>query len=238
MAERGKADLEPAAADAASDEQPGIEAAALDENGLPKPRRRGRRGGRRRRRDGTFEDGVAGEVGGAAETEPQAATPVYIDAPYVGPTPADPFGARPFDIYDLMDEQLPPLDIPAVPLRTEPQPQAKAEPSTFRAADPAPAASTEPLFEPQPEPAPEIPPEVAESAVATVPEHAAGTDDVAKEQARRQATALDVLPPEPTPEPESPAVQQSEKPASPLYAPVLVGADAAPPAPKRGWWKR
>ncbi len=64
------ADLEPAAPAAASgdgNEQPSLDPADLDENGLPRARRRGRRGGRRRRRDGeeAVSDEAAAGCGGA-----------------------------------------------------------------------------------------------------------------------------------------------------------------------------
>ena len=185
-------------------EQPSVDPASLDENGLPKARRRGRRGGRRRHRDGTIDDGTP------QESAPEAEAVEAYQPAYVGPTPADPYGgARPFDIYDLMDEELPPLDIPPVPEVT-PQPEPHVEPSTARAADLEPAPPAEPKFEPQPEPP--LPEETPEPVVAHRPE------------------------PEPkAPEPETLA----EPPPAPVYAPVLVGAgDAAPAEPKRGWWRR
>ena len=197
-------------------EQPGIEAAALDENGLPKARRRGRRGGRRRRRDGSIDDGTPQEAAPESEApEPPAHERDYAPA-YVGPTPADPFGARPFDIYDLMDEELPPLDIPPVPVVT-PLPTPPAEPSTLRAADVEPTPHAEPLFEPQPEPAPPMPEGQAE---AIEPETPTPQPEIAVAEP-------------PTPEPPTPAPEVA------VYAPVLVGAsDVAPAEPKRGWWKR
>ena len=171
-------------------EQPGIDAAGLDENGLPKARRRGRRGGRRRRRDGSIDDGTSQEAAPEAEApEPPAYERDYAPA-YVGPTPADPFGARPFDIYDLMDEQLPPLDIPPVPVVT-PLPTPPAEPSTLRAADVEPVEHAELPFEPQPEPevvAPEPPvpePPVSEPEVAVHAPVLVGASDVAPAEPKR-----------------------------------------------------
>jgi ribonuclease E len=61
----------------------------------PKNRRRGRRGGRRRRRENEGELSPFA-VPGADQPELQ---PVYA-----GPTPADPFGGRAFDIFDVMDQ--------------------------------------------------------------------------------------------------------------------------------------
>jgi ribonuclease E len=70
-------------------------AAAAEEEGEPKARRRGRRGGRRRKRD----EGEEAPVD-AAEPEPTAAEPARYD----GPTPADPFGRQPLDIFDVMEQ--------------------------------------------------------------------------------------------------------------------------------------
>jgi ribonuclease E len=61
----------------------------------PRNRRRGRRGGRRRRRESDGELSPFA-VPGADQPELQ---PVYA-----GPTPADPFGGRAFDIFDVMDQ--------------------------------------------------------------------------------------------------------------------------------------
>ena len=61
----------------------------------PRNRRRGRRGGRRRRRENEGELPPLA-VPGADQPEVQ---PVYA-----GPTPADPFGGRAFDIFDVMDQ--------------------------------------------------------------------------------------------------------------------------------------
>jgi ribonuclease E len=96
-------------ADAAGSDQPAIPTEELDENGLPKPRRRGRRGGRRRRReDGSPETEGTEEPAAAAEPEPvappPAPTPVFAAPAYTGPTPANPFGGQPFDIFDIMEQ--------------------------------------------------------------------------------------------------------------------------------------
>jgi ribonuclease E len=61
----------------------------------PRNRRRGRRGGRRRRRENEGELSPFA-LPGADQPELQ---PVYA-----GPTPADPFGGRAFDIFDVMDQ--------------------------------------------------------------------------------------------------------------------------------------
>jgi ribonuclease E len=82
---------EPEAA-AASGEEAGETSVAVDED---RNRRRGRRGGRRRRRENEGELSPFA-VPGADQPELQ---PVYA-----GPTPADPFGGRAFDIFDVMDQ--------------------------------------------------------------------------------------------------------------------------------------
>jgi ribonuclease E len=71
----------------------GETAPAADDD--PRNRRRGRRGGRRRRRENEGELSPFA-VPGADQPELQ---PVYA-----GPTPADPFGGRAFDIFDVMDQ--------------------------------------------------------------------------------------------------------------------------------------
>ncbi len=61
----------------------------------PRNRRRGRRGGRRRRRENEGEMSPFA-VPGADQPE--------LPPVYAGPTPADPFGGRAFDIFDVMDQ--------------------------------------------------------------------------------------------------------------------------------------
>ncbi len=216
-------------------EQPSIDATVLDENGLPKARRRGRRGGRRRRRDGSFEEGApAGqEADPAAEPAapvpsasqpyvPQAYVPQpYVPAPYAGPTPADPFGARSFDIYDLMDEPLPPLDIPPVPAKVA-----------------APAAETLVAKEPAPEHAAPIPEPEAVTKPEAAPESLAAPVSLAvPEQLAVPEPKVVAVHPHPEPEPET-AIEPEPAPP-PVYAPVLVGpSEEAPAEPKRGWWRR
>jgi ribonuclease E len=91
----------PAVAAAAEEIQTAAEAAAETGESAapseddPRNRRRGRRGGRRRRREGEGELAPLA-VPGAEQPELQ---PVYF-----GPTPADPFGGRAFDIFDVMDQ--------------------------------------------------------------------------------------------------------------------------------------
>jgi ribonuclease E len=90
----GTAD-EPDASEAAGEEPAeGAEAAPASDDD-PKNRRRGRRGGRRRRRENE------GELSPFAQ--PGADQP-ELQPVYAGPTPADPFGGRAFDIFDVMDQ--------------------------------------------------------------------------------------------------------------------------------------
>jgi ribonuclease E len=160
--------------DVAAGAQPSIDPADLDENGLPRARRRGRRGGRRRRHD------FPGEAGAEA---PEEAPPVRA---YTGPTPADPFGGATYDIFDLMEQaevptsppeatttpepavqdertqpseaspatpaDLLPIDIPPMPVTASPpaQPERHAAPE---AAEPAPSAASQPAAEGAWEPA-------------------------------------------------------------------------------------
>jgi ribonuclease E len=116
---------EPASEDAAAadeDEEsedgealPGL-AAQTAEDGSARPRRRGRRGGRRRRRE-PGEDGLPAVAALDAE---QPELPVL--EPYRGPTPADPFGAQDFDIFDVMDRVEQQAERPAAPAPAAPEP--------------------------------------------------------------------------------------------------------------------
>jgi ribonuclease E len=149
--------------DLADADQPALDATELDENGLPKPRRRGRRGGRRRRREGEPEEAVA-----APPPEP---TPIYVAPAYTGPTPADPFGSQPFDIFDMMDAAAEAAPIPAAPPPVvaeapSPEPAAADWPETETAPieAAAPPAAEPPVAEapvvaaaPEPPPAPPEP---------------------------------------------------------------------------------
>ena len=215
---------EPAAVivDPAAQEQPTLDPEELDENGLPKARRRGRRGGRRRRRDD--EPGAEGgepvsdpAAEPAAETvtpppppappptpsrAPMAAAPPPRAPVYTGPTPADPFGGAPFDIFDILE-------------RAELAEQEKA--SRAAAAleiPPVPAGATAPsdiVAEPAPPPV-----------IARAP--------------KQPAEPVMAAPPVVT----EPAPATSGEPMiGPAIKPTVLGADPLPAAaPKRGWWKR
>ncbi|HEY0423908.1 MAG TPA: Rne/Rng family ribonuclease, partial [Rhodopila sp.] len=117
----------------------------------PANRRRGRRGGRRRRRDNEGELSPFA-VPGADQPDLQPA--------YAGPTPADPFGGRAFDIFDVMDQ---------AERAAEAKPASRTTPAVeiVNDAAPEPQAVSEPEGAPQPEaastpeaiPEPPVPPE-------------------------------------------------------------------------------
>jgi ribonuclease E len=171
-------------------------------------RRRGRRGGRRRRRE--FGAAEAGETD-------HAPPPAYTGPAYTGPTPADPFGGgAAFDIFDVLERAEAAALSQATPA---PAPQPEPEP------EPEPLPTAEAIPEPLPIPEPELPPPapVAEAPPAKAPR---------VRRSRAKAAAV----PEPLPA-EADVPKAEPAPAEePAIRPVLV-ADA-PPAPRRGWWKR
>jgi ribonuclease E len=201
--------------------------AAADDD--PRNRRRGRRGGRRRPRRENEGELSPFAVPGADQPE---LVPVYA-----GPTPADPFGGRAFDIFDVMDqaeraaEAMPaPKPLPAAEIvnTSAPEPamvvEHAAEPEVAVAIEEVPPA-------PEPEPVVVAPPE-AEIVNSAAPEPVgepllATAEAVTIEPSGPANDAMaEITIPEP---PESEAVVK----------PILVGADAEPPAEKkRGWWRR
>jgi len=216
--------------DPAQASQPEIDPEELDENGLPKARRRGRRGGRRRRRDERPEGEAAAEETGEvpAYTGPKHAAPVE-DAPpaYTGPTPADPFGGQPVvDIFDLMERAEEAaaaaapvaLEIPPVPADATPPSDVVVEEELM----PVPAAAA-------PEPAPE-------PVVAPIAEHLVEPPvEPAMERAPEPVAA-------PVPEPiaeAAPDLDPAPVVVGPAIKPLVIGEDELPAAPpKRGWWRR
>jgi ribonuclease E len=215
----------------------GETAAGTDDD--PRNRRRGRRGGRRRRRDGDGELSPFA-VPGAEQPELQ---PVYA-----GPTPADPFGGRAFDIFDVMDQ---------AERAAEAQPASRVasgaeivndggpEPETTTtdaaaASDEASAPTGDPKMEhPEDAQAPALDYAEPEGHMArqTEPE----IINTAAPQPSDEARLTGAEPQSPTPAndtglgnalPEPP-------PPEPLIKPILIGADGEPPAErKRGWWRR
>jgi ribonuclease E len=230
-------------AEADSSESSGVErpeagdgAPASDDD--PRNRRRGRRGGRRRRRENEGELSPFA-VPGADQPELQ---PVYA-----GPTPADPFGGRAFDIFDVMDQ---------AERAAEAKPAARAEPAAEAAdaaeivnnsaAEPAPqSGEPEPVVAAeQPAPAPEVAAvESATLAEPEAPEPAEILNSAAPEptggELRTQAEPETPSPPMPANDVSPEIIAPEPPPAEPLIKPILVGAGSEPPAePKRGWWRR
>jgi len=187
-------------------------------------RRRGRRGGRRRRRDG---DGEVSPFSVPGAEQPE------LPPMYAGPTPADPFGGRAFDIFDMMDQVEQAAEAksgtrtPAGEIANTGAPEAEAGfggPAGEEAAAPTEAAEA-----PAPAEVPEAEPEIVN---ATAPEPAAAsllatTEAQSDDAAKQTANGLDeIVAPEPPP-------------PEPAIRPILVGADGeAPPERKRGWWRR
>ncbi|WP_428493353.1 Rne/Rng family ribonuclease [Rhodopila sp.] len=207
-------------------------------NGLdddPRNRRRGRRGGRRRRRDNEPELPPMA-VPGADQPD---LTPVYA-----GPTPADPFGGRAFDIFDVMDqaeraaEAQPPqraASAAEIVNITAPDPAASdIDPATIGAASPDPAIPHPAASDPR-----AAQPTAAEIMNAGAPEPAAepplpptepAPDKVPPRAAPANGNAANIIAEPPPAEP---------PPAEPLVRPILIGAGGEPPPePKRGWWRR
>jgi ribonuclease E len=153
----------------AEDEGQTAEGAAEGED---RPRRRGRRGGRRRREDGPRERRAEDAAPEMAEEAP---------APrYVGPTPADPFAGQIDDVFAAMAAAEEAAERAAAtarriaPAAPAPEPVVEAEPVAEAApvvTEAAPVAEAPaPVEPPAPEPAPA--PVVAEPAPAPQPEKA------------------------------------------------------------------
>ncbi len=232
------------------------EPAAADDD--PRGRRRGRRGGRRRRRD----DGELSPYAEPGAEQPDM-TPVYA-----GPTPADPFGGRVFDIFDVMDQveraqtNVPP---PRSAETTEVH-QAEGEIVNSGAVEPETVAT-------------EVTPAATEAAApSSVAAEAVmsraeidpmeivntGATEVAVEQVTTAAQEPSITEPEPSiaaapepepsvtvaPEPEpvaaepsvarepEPVAAEPPPPPEPLVKPILIGASDEPPAAKKRGWWR
>ncbi|HEX4368184.1 MAG TPA: ribonuclease E/G, partial [Rhodopila sp.] len=224
----------------------------------PRNRRRGRRGGRRRRPQG---DGELSPFAAPGADQPEL-PPVYA-----GPTPADPFGGRAFDIFDVMDQAERAAEArpaPRVAVAAEIANNTAPEPDAPNA-EPVMAGETtaEPVVEPEPEPAPpraepqaearadivnSSAPEPAGEALQAAAEPVGETLPVAGEPADEALQAAGE--PEASPVPANdtapePAPEAAPEPATepalaePAIKPILVGAGGEPPAePKRGWWRR
>jgi ribonuclease E len=75
---------------------------ALEADGEPTRAKRGRRGGRRRRKPGEDAETPLLDAEVAPAPVPAYTPPAYV--PYVGPTPADPFGGAAMDIFDVLEQ--------------------------------------------------------------------------------------------------------------------------------------
>ena len=203
---------EAAPIDPALASQPDIDPAELDENGLPRARRRGRRGGQRRRRDGR-EEGAAPETDGVPS--------------YTGPAPSDPHDA--VDIFELMERaEAAEAEIEA----------AEAEPAPSLAAldiPPVPDDATAPL-----DIVPEIEPEAgAVPAQADVVVTAEAPAIVEPEVPEPVAPETAPIEPVTVVAEAEPGPAQPEPVAAPVIKPLVVGVDTIPDAPaKKGWWRR
>ena len=195
-------------------------------------RRRGRRGGRRRRRD---------EDTPSAVSEPGAEQPDLPPA-YDGPTPANPFGGRGYDIFDALEraeEQAALATNTAViaspevsfaePALAEPH---VTEPEAAEAAAPILAIEPTVMVAEQ-----AVPIEAVVETTAAEPEYAA---PVAPEAVIVPISSTPPMEPETVAEPDiAAAAPVAEAVAGPIIQPVVIDASAEPPAEKkRGWWRR
>jgi len=203
--------------------EPGEASPASDDD--PRNRRRGRRGGRRRRREN---DGDLSPFALPGADQPE------LQPVYAGPTPADPFGGRAFDIFDVMDQAERAAEVRPAARQASlteivnsgaPEPEA----SGVEAEPVAPVAA---IAQPIVSDAPQDPPPQAEIQNTAAPEPTAE---------RLKAETEPAAPELPTPANDTAADAGSAQPpaAEPLIKPILVGAGGEPPAaPRRGWWRR
>jgi ribonuclease E len=155
---------------------------------------------------------------------------------YAGPTPADPFGGRAFDIFDVMDQ----VERAA---EAKPAPRAGFTAEIVNNTAPEPETSnveSEPVAavsEVRPESA--LEPDVQESS----PPEADIRNTAAPEpvgESLRGRTGREAATP-PTPANDTSAEIVTSEPPAPesLIRPILIGAGGEAPAePKRGWWRR
>jgi ribonuclease E len=185
--------------------------AVTAEDSAMRARRRGRRGGRRRRREPG--DDVLPAVAALDAEQPDLLDPT----PYRGPTPADPFGGRSFDIFDVMDqveraaERPTPTEPPSpeAPIETVMVETVMAEPVFVEPVLAEPVMAELVLAEPEPH-----------APVAAEPEPIVPEAPEAIMEPVLAAPANDVV--------EAPAIR-----------PIVIGsAEAAPIEKKRGWWRR
>ncbi len=207
--------LAPETAEATASEAP--EAAGDD---AERNKRRGRRGGRRRRRDPD-----------EAQAAPLAAEPAQADpglaervAPaYAGPTPANPFGgSTAFDIFDAIEQAEQERALAATgAVRRPPEPVA-----------PLPATGDGPR---EPEP-------VIAEPIAMAPEAVSLSDPDPDADTAVPGPETDDLPDSDPiaalPAVEPAAATEAEPVGAPLAIPMLIDGSAAPVEKRRGWWRR
>ncbi len=227
--------------------------AAAGSDDDPRNRRRGRRGGRRRRRDGDGELSPFA-VPGADQPELQPA--------YAGPTPADPFGGRAFDIFDVMDqvERAAEVQPTRAGSAAEIANNAAPEPETT-ATEPVAAASEQEaasergrgsISEPaaaEPEVAvSESPAEVQleapaeaepEAHIAQSPEPEIVNTGGPEPAGGARLTGTEPQAPTPANDTGADIALPEPSPPAPLVKPILIGEETEPPVErKRGWWRR
>ena len=197
-------------------------------------RRRGRRGGRRRRRDDDTMTAV-GEIGAEQPDLP----PVYA-----GPTPANPFGGRDYDIFEVLERAEEQATLPASAPVVPPE---EASPVQFEAIETGPAVE-EPVASVAEglaiEPVSSVPVISVEVIAVTPPSPPMETvpetvPEIVVENAGTPVHAVE-LAAEPEPVIAEPvAATVVEAVAGPVIQPIVIGETDAPPAEKkRGWWRR
>ena len=228
------------AGEPAGEEPSGVGEPTTGSDDDPRNRRRGRRGGRRRRRDN---EGELPPVAVPGADQPEL-PPVYA-----GPTPADPFGGRAFDIFDVMDQAERAAEARPVPRaasaaeivdETAAQPEASdLDPETAAAVPepPAPDPAAPDLAAPHataPDPTAAGP--LGREPVETEIHNTSGPEPAA--QPMPPTDAMAASPPAPANDTAA-EIDPEPAPAEPLVKPILIGAGGEPPAePKRGWWRR
>ncbi len=232
-------DNPPATPEAGSSTAPSLAApgpAADSEDAAARGRRRGRRGGRRLRRGGEEDVSPVAELG--------AEQPEIPAAPYQGPTPANPFGAQGFDIFDVIEQAEQARPAAAAAPAPVPDRESELEAAAAEVASPKPELPDTGAVAPEPPPivsAPELARglDVAEAAEpADVPHPAATEPPQAGPAPEPPPTAAEASRPEPEPEPR-PEPEPESKPPPNAVRPILIGAADAPVAEKkRGWWRR
>ena len=249
--------------------EPGLTEAGADESAAEdgERKRRGRRGGRRRRRE-PGEAALAGDAEQKDTPEPgleAAFEPVPAPIPaYAGPTPANPFaGTSAYDIFDAIEqaEQERALAITAriaavaaAEAEVVPVTLAAPEPMAVQVAVPA-LADSEPTLvvadapepeRPEPESAALPTTQVATSAPLATLEHGAPVSETPVSETPVSETPVSETPVATSDNAPGPADHAEPEPAAAAVpeavsngpVPTLITSDEPVAAPKRGWWRR